>query len=263
MSTFLVGFVDVDCRSAPTPNRLNLTNPLPHHHPQLLLRSGMMSQSAAGLYHLLPMGLRVLHKLQYLLRQRLAAVGAQECVLSSLTPKELWQASGRWDAAGPELLRVTDRRGAEYCLAPTHEEAITALLGSQLMSYRALPQMLYQMERKYRDEVRPRFGLIRAREFWMKDLYTFDVDEAAARATYEKIRGLYSRLLQDLGLPFACVQADPKAMGGYLSHEFQILAPLGEDSLLFCDHCGQAANVEMMEGAFLRKEMAMGDGQGD
>ena len=209
----------------------------------------MMAQSASGLYHLLPMGLRVLHKLQATLRHRLGAIHAQECILSTLTPKELWQTSGRWDNAGPELLRVTDRKGSEYCLAPTHEEAITSLLAQHPnFSYRALPQLLYQMERKYRDEMRPRYGMIRAREFWMKDLYTFDVDEGAARVTYDKITTMYHQLLKSLNVPYSCVQADPRSMGGYLSHEFQILADIGEDTLVICDNCHQGANNEMLSG---------------
>jgi prolyl-tRNA synthetase len=213
---------------------------------QLLLRAGMVAQSSSGLYHILPLGHRVLRKIKLLVREYMDAVGAQECALATLTPKELWQASGRWDGIGAELMRVVDRKSAEFCLAPTHEEAVTALVGGHNLSYRALPQLLYQMERKFRDEMRPRYGLIRAREFWMKDLYTFDRDEVAAQQTYERVTAAYASLLTELQLPFSRVQADPSAMGGVSSHEFHVHASIGEDDIVYCDTCERAANAEAL-----------------
>lgn len=194
------------------------------------------------------MALRSLRKLKDLIRQELGVFGAQELSLSTLTTKELWQQSDRWDTAGHELLRLVDRKNQEYCLAPTHEEAITTLVSDHITTYRQLPQYLYQLDRKYRDEPRPRFGLLRGREFWMKDLYTFDLDDVTANTTYDAVFEAYRRIFQRLEVPYVAVAADTGMIGGEQSHEFQILAPIGEDNLLLCQTCGRAANVEVQQG---------------
>ncbi|EGD72428.1 prolyl-tRNA synthetase [Salpingoeca rosetta] len=218
------------------------------HSHQLLLRGGYIWQAGSGLYALLPMANRVVQRLQSLVRAELNAIGSQECVLPAITDKHLWQQSGRWQEAGDELFRLEDRKGAAYCLAATHEETVTALVSSLVSSHRSLPLYLYQMQPKYRDEMRPRYGLLRCREFMMKDMYTFDSSEQDARATYAKVVECYQRILQRLGVPFAKVQADTGLIGGSLSHEFQIKAEIGEDELIFCDTCNQAANIEKIDG---------------
>ncbi|EDQ92009.1 uncharacterized protein MONBRDRAFT_14603 [Monosiga brevicollis MX1] len=216
---------------------------------QLLVQAGYIAQSSSGMYHMLPLAKRVLGKLENLVRAEMSAIGAQEISLSTLTGKDLWTHSGRWDTVSSELFRVEDRRGAVYCLAPTHEEAITTLAKSYVRSARNMPLYLYQLDRKYRDELRPRSGLLRGREFYMKDLYTFDVDEQAARLTYESVVKAYHNLFTHLHVPYVAVEADTGAIGGSMSHEFQVLAPVGEDSVTVCHTCDRAANLEVMPGS--------------
>ncbi len=175
-------------------------------------------------------------------------INAQELSLSTITPRELWEKSGRWEQAGAELLTLKDRRGGEFCLAPTHEEAITCLVRDHLQSPKQLPARLYQMDRKYRDEPRPRSGLLRSREFWMKDLYTFDVDEAGALETYQAVTQAYHGILRELSVPYVQVEADTGMIGGSLSHEFHLLTDMGEDTISLCHTCQQGANDEVTEG---------------
>jgi len=216
---------------------------------RLLIRAGMLRQVARGIYDLLPLGVRSLHKIVRIIREELDAVGCQEVLLPIVSPAELWQESGRWDLYGRELLRLRDRNDREFCLGPTHEEVMTDLVRRDVRSYRALPLNLYQIQTKFRDEVRPRFGLMRGREFLMKDGYSFHTDYQDCRREYEVMRGAYSRIFERCGLSFRAVEADSGAIGGSLSHEFQVLAESGEDLILSCGACDYAANVEKAEAA--------------
>lgn len=211
---------------------------------QLLLRAGMIRRVAAGIYTYLPLGWRVLEKIINIVRQEMNLAGGQELLLPIIQPAELWQATGRWDVYGPEMFRLNDRHGRPFCLGPTHEEIITALVRAEVRSYRQLPLLLYQIQNKYRDERRPRFGLLRGREFIMKDLYSFDRDEEGMRTSYERMREAYSRVFSRLGLDFRVVEADPGAIGGGISHEFMVTAATGEASVVFCSACGYAADVD-------------------
>ncbi len=193
---------------------------------------------------LLPLGERVLDKISRVIDSELTAIQCAKMNMPLVHPAVAWKASGRWQQAGAELLRLTDRRGAHMCLAPTHEEVFTALVAAEVSSHRQLPLRLYQTGKKFRDEVRPRFGLLRAREFVMKDLYTFDVDAESALQTYRDVSGAYERILNRLGLPWMRVEADSGLIGGDCSHEYHVPATVGEDMLLHCDSCGYAANVE-------------------
>ncbi len=216
---------------------------------QLMLRAGLIRKLASGVYTWLPLGLRVLRKVERIVRQEMDAAGAQEILMPGVQPAELWQASGRWDHYGRELLRFQDRHDHHYCLAPTHEEVVTDLVRREVRSYRDLPLNLYQIQTKFRDEIRPRFGVMRAREFIMKDAYSFDVDEEAAAESYRIMRQAYTRTFQRLGLRFAVVEADTGSIGGSFSHEFMVLADTGEDALVSCSACGYAANTEKAEVA--------------
>lgn len=218
---------------------------------RLLIRAGMMRQVARGIYDLLPLGVRSLHKIVRIIRQELDAVGCQEVVLPIVSPAELWQETGRWDVYGKELLRLRDRNAREFCLGPTHEEVVTDLVRRDVRSYRELPLNLYQIQTKFRDEVRPRFGLMRGREFLMKDGYSFHADYQDCRREYEVMRGAYSRIFDRCGLSFRAVEADTGAIGGSTSHEFQVLAESGEDLILSCGECGYAANGDKAEAAML------------
>jgi prolyl-tRNA synthetase len=214
---------------------------------RLMLRAGLIRQVARGIYDILPLGLRTVRKIEAIVREELDAVGCQEVSLPLLSPAELWRESGRWDAYGPELLRLVDRSGREFCVGPTHEEVMTDLVRGNVRSYRELPLNLYQVNTKFRDEIRPRFGLMRGREFLMKDGYSFHVDEEDCRREYHLMYDTYSRIFTRCGLDFRAVEADTGAIGGSGSHEFQVLAESGEDLILSCDHCDYAANVEKAE----------------
>lgn len=214
---------------------------------QYMLRAGLMRKSASGVYSYLPLGVRVLHKIMAIIREELDQAGAQEILLPIVQPAELWQESGRWNEYGPEMFRLLDRHQRQFCLGPTHEEIITALVRTDVRSYKQLPLRLYQIQNKYRDEIRPRFGVIRSREFIMKDLYSFDRDESGAQASYQAMYDAYTRIFARCGLKAHPVEADTGAIGGDQSHEFMVLGDAGEDLIVFCPHCGYAANVERAE----------------
>ena len=212
---------------------------------RLMLRAGLVRQQAAGIYSWLPLGLRVLRKVETIVREEMERIGAVELLMPSVQPAELWQESGRWEKYGPELLRMTDRRGREFCFGPTHEEVITDLVRNIVSSYRQLPLTLFQIQTKFRDEVRPRFGIMRAREFLMKDAYSFHLDEDSLAATYTRMRDAYSRVLTRIGLDYRVVEADTGAIGGDASHEFHVLADAGEDTIAYAPEGDYAANLEL------------------
>ena len=207
---------------------------------QLMLRSGMIRKVAAGIYNYLPLGLRVIRKVERIIREEMNSAGAQELLLPMVQPRELWEESGRWPAYGKELLRLKDRHERDFCLGPTHEEVITDLVRNEVRSYRQLPFSLYQIQTKFRDEIRPRFGLIRGCEFIMKDAYSFDRDEAGLDKSYREMHEAYLRIFKSCGLEILVTEADPGVMGGSFSHEFMAPAKDGEDVVLSCPGCGQA-----------------------
>jgi len=211
---------------------------------QLLLRAGFIRKLTAGVYAYLPLGLRTLRKIEAIVRQEMNRAGAQELLLPMVQPADLWKESGRWEKYGPELLRFVDRHQRESCLGPTHEEVITDLVRMNVHSYKDLPLNLYQIQTKFRDEIRPRFGLMRGREFVMKDGYSFDASEAAAGVTYNKMKETYSRIFARCGLSCRAVEADTGTIGGNFSHEFMVLAATGEDTIVVCTACDYAANME-------------------
>jgi prolyl-tRNA synthetase len=188
----------------------------------LLLRGGFARQSASGVFMYLPLGVRVLEKIERLIDIEMQNIGGQKLRMPLLLSSELWRKTGRWDSTGDELIRLKDRRGSDYCLGPTHEEAFTDLVAHEISSYRSLPLLLYQMDRKYRDELRPRFGLLRSREFIMKDLYSFHSSRECAQETYHRVAGAYQRIFSALDTPFVQVEADTGNIGGSLSHEYQV-----------------------------------------
>jgi prolyl-tRNA synthetase len=214
---------------------------------QLMLRAGMIRKLAAGIYTWLPLGLRVLRKVENIVREEMNHAGAQELLMPAVQPAELWQESGRWDQYGPELLRLKDRHQREFCFGPTHEEVITDLIRREVKSYRQLPANFYQIQMKFRDEIRPRFGVMRAREFLMKDAYSFHIDTASLHETYRVMHETYSRIFRRVGLEFRPVAADSGAIGGSYSHEFHVLADSGEDAIAICSTCEYAANVELAQ----------------
>ena len=214
---------------------------------KLMLRAGMIRKLTAGVYSYLPLGYRSLRKVEQIVREEMDASGAQEVFLPTVQPSELWKESGRWDVYGAELLRFKDRHDRECCLGPTHEEVITDLVRRDVRSYRDLPLNLYQIQTKFRDEIRPRFGLMRGREFIMKDGYSFDANEEGAEATYLAMRDAYERIFRRCGLQFRAVEADSGPIGGSFSHEFMVLANTGEDTVVSCDTCDYAANLEKAE----------------
>ncbi|MEK1942602.1 MAG: proline--tRNA ligase [Pseudomonas sp.] len=214
---------------------------------QLMLRAGMIRKLASGLYTWLPMGLRVLRKVETVVREEMNAAGALEVLMPAIQPAELWQESGRWEQYGPELLRLKDRHGREFCVGPTHEEVITDLMRNELSSYKQLPINLYQIQTKFRDEIRPRFGVMRGREFTMKDAYSFHSDQASLQETYDRMHQAYCNVFSRLGLNFRPVQADTGSIGGTGSHEFHVLAESGEDDIAFSNVSDYAANVEKAE----------------
>jgi prolyl-tRNA synthetase len=214
---------------------------------QLMLRAGMVRKLAAGIYNYLPLGLRSIRKVENIVREEMNRAGAIELLMPTVIPAELWQESERWEQYGKELLRFKDRKDAQFCLGPTHEEVVTDLVRREIKSYRQLPINLYQIQSKFRDEIRPRFGLMRGREFIMKDAYSFDVDEKAADLSYEKMYQAYRRIFERCGLKFRAVEADTGSIGGSFSHEFMVLAESGEDAIVSCSSCEYAANVEKAE----------------
>jgi prolyl-tRNA synthetase len=214
---------------------------------KLMLRAGMIRKLAAGVYTWLPLGLRVLRKVEHIVREEMNRAGAQEVLMPAVQPAELWQESGRWEQYGPELLRLKDRHQRDFCFGPTHEEVITDLIRREIKSYRQLPANFYQIQMKFRDEIRPRFGVMRAREFLMKDAYSFHIDEASLKETYQVMHETYSRIFQRVGLEFRPVAADTGAIGGSNSHEFHVLADSGEDAIAICSKCDYAANVEFAQ----------------
>ena len=214
---------------------------------QLMLRSGMIRKSASGLYSWLPMGLRVLRKVEKVVREEMDKAGAQEVLMPVVQPAELWVESGRWEQFGPELTRFTDRHNNAFCLGPTHEEIITDLVRNNISSYKQLPANFYQIQTKFRDEVRPRFGVMRAREFLMKDAYSFHLSQECLQQTYDNMYRTYCNIFDRLGLDYRAVLADTGSIGGTGSHEFHVLADSGEDDIVFSDSSDYAANIEMAE----------------
>lgn len=213
---------------------------------RLMLRAGMIRQLASGIYNWLPTGLRVLNKVENIVREEMNRAGAQEVLMPSVQPAEIWRDSGRWDFFGPELLRFKDRHERDFCLGPTHEEVITTLINNEVRSYRQLPANFYQMQWKFRDEIRPRFGVMRCREFLMKDAYSFDADRTGMEQSYQVMYDAYRRVFDRLGLDYVAVEADSGAIGGSVSHEFHVLADSGEDGIGVNAKAGYAANIELV-----------------
>ncbi len=211
---------------------------------QLMLRAGMIKKVAAGIYDYLPLGLKVIRKVENIIRENMAKAGAVELLMSVVQPAELWQSSGRWEHFGKELLRFKDRSDREFCLGPTHEEVITDIIKSQVNSYKQMPVTLYQIQTKFRDEIRPRFGLMRGREFIMQDGYSFDIDNAGADISYKKMYDAYRDIFNQCGLRHKVVDADSGSIGGSFSHEFMVLADTGEDAVISCTGCDYSANIE-------------------
>jgi len=214
---------------------------------KLMIRAGMIRKLASGIYTFLPYGLKAVKKVEKIIREEMERAGALEVLMPSVQPKELWEESGRWSFYGKELLRFQDRAGRDFCYGPTHEEVITDLVRNNVRSYRELPLNLYQIQTKFRDEIRPRFGVMRAREFSMKDGYSFDVDEKGAETTYMKMYDAYCRIFERCGLNYRAVEADTGNIGGNFSHEFMVIAESGEDLIYLCDSCKYAANREKTE----------------
>ena len=214
---------------------------------KLMLRAGMMRKMAAGIYNYMPLGLKVLKKIEDIVREEMDNTGAQEFLASALLPSELWKESGRWDAYGAEMFRLTDRNSREFCLGPTHEEVFTDIARNEIKSYKQLPLNLYQIQTKYRDERRPRFGVMRSREFIMKDAYSFDKDQEGLDVSYNKMYEAYVKIFNRCGLDAKCVAADSGAIGGSGSAEFMVKSEVGEDDVVFCTECNYAANIEKAE----------------
>jgi prolyl-tRNA synthetase len=225
---------------------------------QLMMRSGMIRKISAGIYTYMPLGLRSIRKFEQIVREEMNRAGAIELLMPAVQPAELWIESKRWAQYGKELLRFKDRKDNEFCMGPTHEEIITDIARREVKSYRQMPVNFYQIQTKFRDEVRPRFGLMRGREFIMKDAYSFDVDSAAADLSYDKMYQAYNRIFERCGLDFRAVEADTGSIGGSASHEFMVLASSGEDAIVSCSACRYAANVEKAEGI---KQQQGGAGQ--
>ena len=216
---------------------------------QLMLRAGMIKKLSAGIYNYLPYGLRAIKKVEQIVREEMDRAGAIEVLLPSVQPGDLWMESGRWEHYGPELLRFRDRHSRESCLGPTHEEVITDLVRREVHSYKQMPLNLYQIQTKFRDEIRPRFGVMRAREFIMKDAYSFDVDDEGCNRSYEKMYAAYEAIFRRCGLRFRAVEADTGPIGGSFSHEFMVLSDSGEDKIVSCGTCEYASNLEKAEAA--------------
>ncbi|MDR7857799.1 proline--tRNA ligase [Tissierella sp.] len=214
---------------------------------KLLLRSGMMRKLVSGVYSYLPMGYKVIRKVEGIVREEMNKAGSQELLMSAIQPKEIWEATGRWENFGPEMFRLRDRNDREFCLGPTHEEYFTNLIKDEIKSYKQLPLNLYQIQTKYRDEKRPRFGLMRCREFIMKDAYSFDVDEENMKKAYQVMWEAYDEVFKRLKLKYKVVQGDTGAMGGKVSHEFMAMSDVGESLVAYCNHCDYAATDEKAE----------------
>ena len=214
---------------------------------KLMFRAGLIRKAAGGIYSYLPLGWRTMKKIMQIIREEMDAKGGQEIMMPITQPAELWRESGRWAVYGDEMMRMKDRHGREFCLGPTHEEMITSLIRNEVRSYKQLPLMLYQIQNKYRDEIRPRFGLMRSREFVMKDLYSFDKDVDGMNVSYQKMYDAYDRIFTRCGLKFRPVEADNGAIGGGHSHEFTVLAPSGESNIAYCESCDYAASDEKAE----------------
>jgi len=223
---------------------------------QLMLRAGMIRKLASGLYSWLPFGLRALRKVENVVREEMNRADAQELLMPAVQPSELWQETERWDQMGPEMLRLKDRHGRNFCFGPTHEEVITDLIRNEIRSYKQLPATFYQVQTKFRDERRPRFGVMRAREFLMKDAYSFHASDASLQETYEQMFAAYTRIFKRLGLDFRAVLADTGTIGGSASHEFHVLADSGEDAIAFSSDSDYAANVELAEAVAPKGERA-------
>ncbi|MBS9777473.1 MAG: proline--tRNA ligase [Gammaproteobacteria bacterium] len=214
---------------------------------QLMLRSGMIKQTSTGIYTWLPLGMKIYKKVEQIVREEMNAIGCLEVDMPSTQPSDLWEKSGRWNDYGPELLRFKDRHQRDYCLGPTHEEVVTDLIKGIVTSYKQLPLTLYQIQKKFRDEVRPRFGVMRGREFLMKDAYSFHTNTKSLQTTYEEMSGAYHRIFERIGLDFRAVAADSGSIGGNSSHEFHVLAETGEDYIAFSNDSDYAANIELAE----------------
>jgi prolyl-tRNA synthetase len=213
---------------------------------KLMLRAGMVRKVASGIYTWLPMGLKVLRKIENIVREEMNASGAQEVLMPMVQPKELWDETNRWEKMGPELLRIQDRHKRDFCLGPTHEEVITDLIRNNVKSYKELPLNIYQIQTKFRDEVRPRYGVMRGREFLMKDSYSFNIDEACLEETYLTMRNTYKKVLERMNLDYKIVSADSGAIGGDASEEFHVLAETGEDTIAVSDSSEYAINTELL-----------------
>ncbi len=218
---------------------------------QLMLRAGMIRKATGGVYSYLPLAWRTLRKIEQIVREEMDAKGGQEIAMPIVQPAEIWQQTGRWDVYGEEMFRLKDRHQRDFCLGPTHEEMVTTLVKADIRSYRQLPLLVYQIQNKYRDEIRPRFGLMRGREFIMKDLYSFDRDAAGLDISYKKMYDAYTQIFSRCGLTFRPVEADPGAIGGSGTHEFMVLADSGEAAIAYCEQCDYAANVEKAELAVI------------
>ncbi|MBN1683840.1 MAG: proline--tRNA ligase [Gammaproteobacteria bacterium] len=229
---------------------------------QLMLRAGMIRKLASGIYTWLPLGLRVLQKVINCVREEMNHAGAIELLMPTVQPAELWQETGRWDQYGPVLLKMTDRHEQNFCYGPTHEEVITDLVRHELQSYKQLPLILYQIQTKFRDEIRPRFGVMRTREFLMKDAYSFHLDQKSLEQTYQLMFETYSKIFSQLGLNYRSVRADSGEIGGKISHEFHVIADAGEDTLLYSEHGDYAANLEVAEKEGLKEGSPSPDGKG-
>lgn len=214
---------------------------------QLMLRAGMIKKLAAGIYTYMPMGLRSIRKIENIIREEMNAAGAVELLMPVIQPAELWMETNRWQKYGPELMRVKDRHGRDFIVQPTSEEAITDIARNEIKSYRQLPVNFYHIQTKFRDERRPRFGVMRGREFTMKDAYSFDRDAASAGNSYDTMYAAYQRIFTRMGLTFRAVKADTGAIGGSRSHEFQVIADTGEDAIAYCPQSDYAANIELAE----------------
>jgi prolyl-tRNA synthetase len=216
---------------------------------QFMMRAGLIRRLAAGIYTWLPLGVRVLRKVEAIVREEMDRTGAQECIMPMVQPGELWEETNRWQAYGAELLRFQDRHQRNFCLGPTHEEVVTDLIRREVRSYKQLPLILYQIQTKFRDEIRPRFGVMRGREFVMKDAYSFHADKASLDCTYQVMYEAYIRIFKRMGLTVKAVQADTGSIGGHTSHEFQVLAETGEDIIVYHPETDYAANQELLEKA--------------
>src|SRR5213078_4373750 len=222
---------------------------------KLLLRAGLIRKLTGGLYTFMPLGLRALRKVEQIVREEMNRAGALELLMPALQPPDIWQASGRYETAKDVLFKVRDRARKEWVLGPTHEEVITTLVAGEINSYRQMPKNFYQIQTKFRDEIRPRFGLMRAKEFVMKDAYSFDVTDESAQASYRKMYDAYTRIFQRCGLEAFPVEADTGVMGGKFSHEFMVPAEAGENEVVYCDGCGYAANIEKATSRVGRDEV--------